>query len=167
MGLSDWRKSRKVQDDETTQVSEGSNEMAETLAPPTPGFYPSGLTTPGSNGGSGHSTPQGRLSHRPSFSGRVSLAGSTRSLQSSMMEDIKHEVMVNYLFQQQCSALWVGDGSGQLEGVMLRKAKGFYMSCPPQLVDSPFGLACAALNVQVSKEDRIHGGRPLNITRSP
>jgi len=83
------------------------------------------------------------------------------------MEDIKHEVMVNYLFQQQCSALWVGDGSGQLEGIMLRKAKGFYMSCPPQLVDSPFGLACAALNVQVGREDRINGGRLLNITRSP
>jgi hypothetical protein len=64
------------------------------------------------------------------------------------MDDIKHEVMVNYLFQQQCSALWVGDGSGNLEGVMLRKARNFYMSCPPQLVDSPFGIACAALNVQ-------------------
>ena len=65
------------------------------------------------------------------------------------MDDIKHEVMVNYLFQQQCSALWVGDGSGTLEGVMLRKARNSYMSCPPQLVESPFGMACAALNVQV------------------
>jgi hypothetical protein len=146
MGLSDWRKSRKQHDDLRTQDSDNSDEHNEkTLAPPTPQFYPSGATTPGSNV-SGHSTPV-----RPgTFSGRPSFSGSSRSLQSMMMEDIKHEVMVNYLFQQQCSALWVGDGSGQFEGVMLRKSKGLYMSCPPQLVESPFGMACAALNVQVS-----------------
>jgi hypothetical protein len=66
-----------------------------------------------------------------------------------MLDDIKHEVMVNYLYQQQCSHLWVSDGSGEIEGVLLRKARGQYMACPPQLGNSPFALACAALNVQV------------------
>jgi hypothetical protein len=152
MGLQEWRKSRR-QDDEKTQASETSDEMNEkTLAPPTPNFYASGQTTPGhlSAHSSGHSTPQ-RQSLHPSMSGRPSFSGSARSVQSMMMDDIKHEVMVNYLFQQQCSALWVGDGSGTLEGVMLRKAKNVYMSCPPQLVESPFGMACAALNVQVCR----------------
>lgn len=64
------------------------------------------------------------------------------------MDDIKHEVMVNYLYQQQCSQLWVGDASGEVEGVLLRKSRGHYMACPPQLGNSPFALACAALNVQ-------------------
>lgn len=64
------------------------------------------------------------------------------------LDDIKHEVMVNYLYQQQCSHLWVSDGSGEIEGVLLRKARGQYMACPPQLGNSPFALACAALNVQ-------------------
>ncbi|KAF3066059.1 hypothetical protein CFAM422_009430 [Trichoderma lentiforme] len=92
------------------------------LQPPTPRF---------------HSRPQ-------SSSGR-----STPSMQSSMfLDDIKHEVMVNYLYQQQCSQLWVSDGSGEIEGVLLRKARGHYMACPPQLASSPFALACAALNVQ-------------------
>ncbi|KAK1244609.1 hypothetical protein MKX07_003408 [Trichoderma sp. CBMAI-0711] len=92
------------------------------LQPPTPRF---------------HSRPQ-------SSSGR-----STPSTQSSMfLDDIKHEVMVNYLYQQQCSQLWVSDGSGEIEGVLLRKARGHYMACPPQLASSPFALACAALNVQ-------------------
>lgn len=87
----------------------------------------------------GNSRPQ-------SISGR-----STRSLSSSMfLDDIKHEVMVNYLYQQQCSHLWVSDGSGEIEGVLLRKARGQYMACPPQLGNSPFAMACAALNVQVS-----------------
>jgi cellulose synthase/poly-beta-1,6-N-acetylglucosamine synthase-like glycosyltransferase len=88
--------------------------------------------------------PTPRYSSRPqSISGR-----SVRSTGSSMLDDIKHEVMVNYLYQQQCSHLWVSDGSGEIEGVLLRKARGQYMACPPQLGNSPFALACAALNVQ-------------------
>ena len=68
---------------------------------------------------------------------------------SNFLEDIKHEVMVNYLYQQQCSHLWVSDGSGEIEGVLLRKSRNAYMACPPQLGSSPFAAACAALNVQV------------------
>lgn len=67
------------------------------------------------------------------------------------MDEIKHEVMVNYLYQQQCSHLWVSDGSGDLEGVLLRKSRNHYMTCPPQLANSPFAIACAALNCQVSQ----------------
>ncbi|TVY71345.1 hypothetical protein LSUE1_G008384, partial [Lachnellula suecica] len=74
---------------------------------------------------------------------------SNRSTQSSQfLDDIKHEVMVNYLYQQQCSHLWVSDGSGEIEGVLLRKSKNTYMACPPQLGSSAFAAACAALNVQ-------------------
>lgn len=68
---------------------------------------------------------------------------------SNFLEDIKHEVMVNYLYQQQCSHLWVSDGSGEIEGVLLRKSRNTYMACPPQLGSSSFAAACAALNVQV------------------
>jgi len=77
---------------------------------------------------------------------------SNRSTQSSaFLDDIKHEVMVNYLYQQQCSHLWVSDGSGEIEGVLLRKSRNQYMACPPQLGTSPFAMACAALNVQVNR----------------
>lgn len=90
--------------------------------------------------------PTPRFQSRPqSLSGR-----SVRSNGSSYIDDIKHEVMVNYLYQQQCSQLWVSDGSGEVEGVLLRKARGHYMACPPQLGNSAFAMACAALNVQVS-----------------
>jgi hypothetical protein len=101
--------------------SVAGNDME--LQPPTPKF---------------HSRPQ-------SISGR-----SVRSNGSSMfIDEIKHEVMVNYLYQQQCSQLWVSDGSGEVEGVLLRKTRGHYMACPPQLGNSSFAMACAALNVQV------------------
>ncbi|RDW92339.1 hypothetical protein BP5796_01733 [Coleophoma crateriformis] len=86
-------------------------------------------------------------SSRNSLSARSVL--SNRSTQSSaFLDDIKHEVMVNYLYQQQCSHLWVSDGSGEIEGVLLRKSKNTYMACPPQLGTSAFASACAALNVQ-------------------
>lgn len=85
-------------------------------------------------------------SSRNSFS-RNSI--SNRSTSSTFLDDIKHEVMVNYLYQQQCANLWVSDGTGEVEGVLLRKAKNMYMACPPDLGESSFAAACAALNVQV------------------
>lgn len=102
----------------------------------------------GADGGNDYELqpPSTRFNSRPaSLSAR-----SYRSNNSSLIvEDIKHEVMVNYMYQQQCSQLWVSDGSGEVEGVLLRKSKGHYMACPPQLGTSPFAVACAALNVQV------------------
>ena len=80
---------------------------------------------------------------------RASLAGSARSTnnRTTMMEDIRHEVMVNYLFQQQCGAMWVGEGQGLSEGVLVRKSKSRYLACPPGLLESPFGASVAALNL--------------------
>lgn len=78
---------------------------------------------------------------------------SARSMQSTtsnlFMDDIKHEVMVNYLYQQQCSRLWVSDGTGETEGVVLRKSRGQYMACPPQLGDSVFAEAASIMNLPV------------------
>src|SRR5271155_1865201 len=92
----------------------------------------------------------GRFRDPSRTSSRVSLdTWSMRSTRYSFLEDTKHEVMVNYLYQQQCSHLWVSDGSGECEGVLLRKSRNTYMACPPQLGSSPFAAACAALNVQV------------------
>lgn len=103
--------------------------------------------------------PPPGLSQRPSTtnlhrdsrygSSKASIAPSTRSNKSSFIDDIKHEVMVNYLYQQQCSHLWVSDGGGESEGVLLRKARNHYLACPPQLATSAFAAACAELNVQV------------------
>src|SRR2546423_6937949 len=82
-----------------------------------------------------------------------SLARSRRSAQSSYLDDIKHEVMINYLYQQQCSHLWVSDGSGEMEGVLLRKARSRYLACPPALASSVFATLCAELNVQVADRE--------------
>lgn len=82
-------------------------------------------------------------------SSRASLSGSTRSVaaRSTMMEDIRHEVMVNYLFQQQCSTMWVGSGSGDSEGVLVRKSRDRFLACPPNLLQSSFAAGVLALNL--------------------
>lgn len=83
------------------------------------------------------------------MSSRASIAPSTRS--SYYVDEIKHEVMVNYLHQQQCSHMWVDDmRSGEREGVLLRKSRNNYLACPPDLVHSHLAMAIGQLNCQVS-----------------
>lgn len=66
------------------------------------------------------------------------------------VDEIKHQVMLNRLYQQQRSQLWINDLSGQAEGVMLRKDRNNYMFSPPSLAHSAFAHAMKLLNVQVS-----------------
>jgi hypothetical protein len=144
----------------------GNYFKSEKSAAPSPSPQPQPQHTPRHGGNS----PSSMSEKRPDRSGRTSAndgelqpptprfssrpqSVSERSFKSNnssmFLDDIKHEVMVNYLYQQQCSHLWVSDGSGEIEGVLLRKTRGQYMACPPQLGSSPFAAACAALNVQV------------------
>lgn len=134
MGLGGYFKSKKP------GSAKGSAETEKATSTSPGGSYNMELQPPHSRFGSS----------RNSISAR-----STRSTQSTQfMDDIKHEVMVNYLYQQQCSRLWVSDGSGEVEGVLLRKSRGFYMACPPRLGQSPLAEALNTLNVQVSRHVR-------------
>lgn len=78
-------------------------------------------------------------------SSRTSLAGIAKS--NGFVDDIRHEVMANYLFQQQCGSTWIGDGAGITEGVMVRKGPSDYLACPPGLLHSAFAQGCMALNL--------------------
>jgi len=79
-------------------------------------------------------------------SSRTSLAPSRKS-SNAFMDDIRHEVMVNYLFQKQCASMWIGDGAGESEGVLVRKSKANYLACPPEVISSVFAQGCLALNL--------------------
>lgn len=67
--------------------------------------------------------------------------------ESSHLEMIRHEVMVNYLFQQQCSTMWIGYEATDNEGIMVRRQVGDYLACPPQIIDSVFARGVRALNL--------------------
>ncbi|KAI5816579.1 glycosyl transferase family group 2-domain-containing protein [Pyronema omphalodes] len=87
-------------------------------------------------------------------------SGVISSSSSGFIDDIKHEVMVNYLYQQQTALMWGNPAdrnsyygapySGLEEGVLLRKSRGNYMACPSGLANGEFAKACTALNVQVA-----------------
>ncbi|KAK4235801.1 glycosyl transferase family group 2-domain-containing protein [Achaetomium macrosporum] len=146
MGIGSYFKAEKPQSKPETAAAGNNNARQHQSSPSKPeNRAPAPAAEPSLHADSELHPPTPRFSSRPqSLSGR-----SVRSTGSSLfLDDIKHEVMVNYLYQQQCSHLWVSDGSGEIEGVLLRKSRGQYMACPPQLGNSPFAAACAALNVQ-------------------
>lgn len=98
-----------------------------------------------------HAAPSQQKSRAKSLPGR---AGRIKA-RATFLDDIKHEVMVNYLYHQQCSRLWVADGNGVLEGVVVRKTADKYLSCPPELATSAFAQSMAALGVQVSSSSSL------------
>ncbi|EKG20239.1 Glycosyl transferase family 2 [Macrophomina phaseolina MS6] len=68
----------------------------------------------------------------------------------SQYDAIRHEMMVEYLRGQQERMMWSLDEPD--EGVVLRRARGEYVCCPPDLAKEPFGLykAIQQMNVRVA-----------------
>ena len=110
-------------------------EMAD--APITPGT----LSYPGT----GTATP------RYSGSRPVSLfpSGDFRNSAQEDIMEIKADVMVNWLHQQQMERMWSNGAVG--EGVMLKKSRDAYTSCPAELstYQDDFFDAVRKLNVRV------------------
>ncbi|EMC94584.1 hypothetical protein BAUCODRAFT_149721 [Baudoinia panamericana UAMH 10762] len=127
MGLLGYLKSsKKAEKEKAPQASDTSNnEQPDWREKPHPPFAQDGSENP-----------------RASLSSTKS--GTPRT---SFMEDIRHEVMVNYLFQQQCANLWIGDSTGYTEGILIRKLRGSYLACPPDLIHSQFAAGVMALNL--------------------
>lgn len=73
------------------------------------------------------------------------ISGKRQTERASTLYDLKHEVMVNFLHQKQTGRLWLGPH--EEEGVVIRRARGQYLSCPTQVMDSTFGRACAEMNL--------------------
>lgn len=99
--------------------------------------------------------PSGQLSRTPSARSSKSTQSAGSNLSSAFMDEIKHEVMVNYLYQQQCIRLWVSERLGEVEGCIVRKARGQYIACPPPLITSPFSKAMGDLNIPVSISEKL------------
>jgi hypothetical protein len=63
---------------------------------------------------------------------------------------VKHQVMINYLYQQQGNNGWRSSNESQPQGIILRLSKDNYLSYPPQFAESTLVEALQNLNVQVS-----------------
>jgi hypothetical protein len=118
------------------EVVEKSSAVIRSAAP-TPGFNTPGLT-------SGAATPTWS---RP---GSIYPPGEYRNSHADDINEIKCDVMVNWLYQQQMERLWTAGGLD--EGVVLKKSRGAYTCCPGDIVEEPYGFfkAVETLNVRVS-----------------
>jgi hypothetical protein len=89
----------------------------------------------------------------PIFGNRASLypTGDFRNSSVPEINDMKTEIMCNYLHQQQLKKMWA-NGSRE-EGVLLKKSKDDYTCCPPDLQLRRKGLfdAVKKLNVRVRR----------------
>jgi len=94
-----------------------------------------------------YATPNG--SAGPSRAGSIYPAGDFRNHTIEGINDIKCDVMVNWLHSQQEEKLWT---AGEYEeGVVLKKSRGTYTCAPADLSDEQDGLfhAVQELNVRV------------------
>lgn len=76
--------------------------------------------------------------------------GDFRNNDKDELRDIRCDVMVNWLYQQQMEMLWTA--GAQDEGVVLKKSRGNYTCCPADIMNEPFGFfrSIEMLNVKVS-----------------
>lgn len=118
----------------TDVVQEKPMEMSGAMSPMP--RYPSAIGTPG-NG----STP---WASRPG-----SVFGESRpASHADEVRDLKCDMMVNWLYQQQMELLWTAGGHD--EGIVLKKSRGAYACCPSDIDQEPAGFfkAIQTLNVR-------------------
>lgn len=137
----------------TTSVAQTSATSAAPSPPPmsihsSPVFLQSSTNPNERSDSTGtHSSDKGKFSRAP---GSACLDGDFRNIPALQLMEIKADLMVNWLHQQQQEKMWIGDGCD--EGVVLKKAKDDYVCCPPALRNQDNGLyhSFRKLNVKVS-----------------
>jgi hypothetical protein len=99
-------------------------------------------------GHSGNGSPL----HSGSRPASIYPSGDFRNSNLESIMEIKSDVMVNWLHQQQLGMMYTAGGKG--EGVVLKKFRDSYTCCPAELRDERDGLfdAVRRLNVKVSVE---------------
>ena len=123
---------------DTSAAADVSEKRAGENAGPSASAQPSGPN-------SGWATP------RASRPASIYPAGDFRNSTMGELNDIKCDVMVNWLHQQQLELMW---SAGSInEGVVLKKGRGDFMSCPPELMAIQGDLfeSIKLLNVRVSR----------------
>lgn len=69
---------------------------------------------------------------------------------TQFIHDIRHDIIINHLYEKQVGSRWISDFSGAIEGVLLKKARGEYITFPEPLVESTLAQSIATLNVQAA-----------------
>ena len=88
-------------------------------------------------------------SRAPSLRHSFLPAGDARSRDSDTINEIRNDMMVNWLYEQQLRKQ-LASGMDPYEGVVLKKARGNFTCCPPQMAGIPGSLfqVVAQMNVR-------------------
>ncbi|KAK4138796.1 hypothetical protein BT67DRAFT_22463 [Trichocladium antarcticum] len=92
--------------------------------------------TPSERGGSPSSKPSPATSRAPSLRHSFLPAGDARSRDSGAIHEIRNDMMVNWLHEQQLRKQYA-TGRDPHEGVVLKRARGDFTCCPPQMAHLP------------------------------
>ncbi|KAI9699641.1 MAG: hypothetical protein M1836_002675 [Candelina mexicana] len=124
-------------EDEKKSVKSNVEMKASPMGPSTPGL--SSKTTP-----AGTTPTASRSVSRPAS---IYPTGDFRNSAVDDIADIKADVMVNWLYQQQMERLWTSGERG--EGIVLKKKRADYTCCPRELAQDYAGLFDAVLKLNV------------------
>ncbi|MCJ1373764.1 hypothetical protein MMC20_004993 [Loxospora ochrophaea] len=124
--------------DGTTTPKSAAGRVGSTTVPATPAYTGSGAATPVFSGS--------RPASRPAS---LYPTGDFRNSTMDDINEIKADVMANWLHQQQMELMWTSGGIS--EGVVLKKGRDAYSACPTELSSNrgDFYDAVAKLNVKV------------------
>lgn len=86
-------------------------------------------------------TPMSSLSESALGSRVASKSNSEVGCSAIDVNEMKCDVMANYLRQQQQELMWTQEAKD--EGIVLKKSRGQYTCCPSDLADNPYGFAKA------------------------
>lgn len=115
-------------------------------AAPAPAFEPAAMTAQSNDSAS--ALGSGMSSMKSSMAPSIISGMSTPK--KGYVDEIRHEVMCNYLYQQQAGKLWIDQREELEQGIIIRRSRGNYVAAPPDLAYSRLAANCSALNVQVS-----------------
>ncbi|KAK0335898.1 hypothetical protein LTR02_004293 [Friedmanniomyces endolithicus] len=137
MGLFSYMKPKGKAQAETAEMTEKPAMPSGIMTPSAAPFGTPGFNTPG------NASP---MASRPAS---LYPSGDFRNSDLNINE-LKCDVMVNWMYQQQMERLWTAGGHD--EGVMLKKGRAQYTCCPADLVEEQYGLFrnVEALNVRAA-----------------
>ncbi|KAK3296862.1 glycosyl transferase family group 2-domain-containing protein [Chaetomium fimeti] len=101
----------------------------------------------------GHQTPETaktspHTSRAPSLRHSFLPAHDARSRDSETINEIRNDMMVNWLYEQQLRKQYAS-GADPYEGVVLKKARGAFACCPPQMAAIPDSLFAVVAQMNV------------------
>lgn len=138
------------------------SQLAPTLVPPIVLSLVSGRTTlgtstmgvwsyfkPGKKVAGGDVSPADAVNSTPTSTAALDNAESVSGKDSLYSNDVQRDIILSYLFQRQCTSMWIQDVAGTNEGVMLKNARNDFLTMPLTLKGSLLQQAVSALNTKV------------------